>query len=153
MPKLPNNLQAALALWAESGHTQSELANLSGIDKGTVSQFFSGNLSLTLSTRLKIFEAFRKVNLRQGLLILRADIEDSIPPPARRFFRIEIEDPAGDGTLREDPATASQAAKLMFIDDLLNDDPQAVALVQSLYEWASQERRERFFKKAAGARK
>jgi len=131
------NLQKALNLWAEAGHTQRDFARLTGIEGSVVSRIFKGERSLTMNQRLAIFRAFRdQQDLHQGLIILRADLEERIPEEARQYLKIILDEPLS--LAESSPAskeTATQKAKRKFIAELEADEPQALDLVRALYDW------------------
>jgi transcriptional regulator with XRE-family HTH domain len=128
-------LDKALSLWAEHGFTRRDFSRLTGIDASTVSRLFSGKRGLNMEQRRAIFLAFREKDLHQGLLLLRADLEENITEECREFIKVILNEPSmlSEDTVQKE--TQTQRAKRKFIAELEADEPGALELVRALYEW------------------
>ena len=126
-----SHLSRALKYWLDSGHSQKEFTESTGIDNGTTSLIFRGVRGLTLKQRVAVFYAFReRPDLQDALGWIVADLRDNIPPELAELVKVNL----ADTTIIRDgrPLSPKDAAKARFMAALEADDPSTIELVLSL---------------------
>ena len=130
-----SHLKKALGIWIQAGHNQAEFSKITGVEQSLCSRIFAGSRGFTLSQRKAVFAAFQEIDFRQGLIFLKADLEDQTPPDARKSLRLVIELPT---SVREESAPTGDPvdqARRGMIKDLEAKDPTMLAMAVALHEW------------------
>lgn len=127
-------LQTALENWfALEENTPALFSEITGIDRSVVSRLKRRPTGFTQEQRVMVVEGFdRHGKLDEGLILLRADLEDAIPPHAHPHMRVEIIPPA---ILRERPRNRRDDAKNALLEALLREDQDTIALALGLHTW------------------
>ena len=130
-----SHLQKALYVWTQAGHSQAEFAKKTGIEQSICSRVFAGSRGLTISQRTAIFRTFTGSETQQGLHFIKADLEDQIPPDARKALRLVIDIPARLTEQSKKPANKVEEARKNFADALQNREPEMLAMALALQTW------------------
>ncbi|MEO7931789.1 MAG: hypothetical protein ABIT76_01390 [Chthoniobacterales bacterium] len=130
-----SHLQKALQIWLRADHTQAEFAKITGIEQSLCSRIFAGSRGFTLNQRKAIFRSFQEFDPQQGLIFLKADLEDQTPPDARQYLPLTINLPAKLAGKAPKKTNRVEEARLQLISELESSDPSAVSIALALHEW------------------
>ena len=130
-----SHLQKALSIWTQSDHTQAEFSKITGIEQSLCSRIFNGSRGLTISQRRGVIAGFREVNLQQGLIFLKADLEDQTPVDARDFLRLVINLPERTSEAKPSELNRVEIAREKLIEELQANDPAVLSMAVALHDW------------------
>ncbi len=123
-------LQKALKLWL-GGNTQSDFAEASGIERSLVSRMIAGERRLGTERGALLLAAFAERGLeREALMLIRADLADSVPEGARPHIRVVLLPGREDAFAGMPP---HERARRRMMGDLASGEPDAVAVAAALY--------------------
>lgn len=129
-----SRLANALQYWLQQSHTQKEFSKATGIDTATTNRLFNGGRGLNFKQRGAIYHAFReRPDLAEALGWLVADLRDNIPLELERLITVRLE--SAPRHSEQKPRSRKERAKAEFVALLESDDPAAVDLVLSLYDF------------------
>ena len=130
-----SHLQKSLSIWTQSGHTQAEFSKITGIEQSLCSRIFNGSRGLTISQRRGVFAGFRETNLQQGLIFLKADLEDQTPEDARDVLRLVIHLPERVSEDKPSDSNRVETARKQLIEELKGNDPAILTVALALHDW------------------
>ncbi len=129
------HLQKALHIWIRADHSQAEFAKITGIEQSLCSRIFAGSRGFTLTQRKAVFHSFQKFDPQQGLIFLKADLEDQLPPEARQYLRLTIDLPTRPAKKTPKKSNRVEEARLYLISELEARDPSVLSMALALHDW------------------